>query len=660
MPVTSSPFFGISYGWTTGEAGWGDPVNTNFQVMSFLDKGAVDAFVSSLPPSPTNGYSVVNTTDKQIYVRFGTQWIFIGPSRGIELTNLTDNTKYQFDGSNWVVVTKVLSSTFNTAIKNSLSVVVKSIADLKALDKTVYNTATALGYYTQGDGGGGNYWFDSTDTTSADNKGSIIVASDGGRWKLAKINEISVKQFGAKGDDATNDYVAIQAALDYMVSTGGGILFFPVGKYRSNTTLILNGTGTNQNSSNLVIKGAGMLVTYIDFVGAGVGTDGLQINGASRWILDGLSIKNAKNFGINMNAGINPGGITYVSRTTMKNMIVDGSTSHGIRFANTYMTEIEGIESRNNGGYGFYFEGNHTSTTAIRCWAGGDQAAPNGGNALGGWFLNGLIYSTFIGSAADNNGGAGWRISNCAAVSLKNCGSESNQQDGYFIVASAANNAGVPATGIRGVSLDGSLGFNNSLSSANSFANHTRILTADTLPAAVAMNSCTDILFGTQTLSMVFNGASGTVTVSENSPSILGTYTYAGTVVNGDYLTQLRASGNSLTSTVPITAGAAPVSITLPVGDWDVWGIADFSPAATTSITNITAGISTVNNTFGGQDSFVANRFAAVVPNATMQLNSPIVRIRSNGTTVVYLIVASTFTVSTMQAFGSIFARRAK
>lgn len=106
MPQVSSPFFNISYGWALGEDGWGDPVNLNFQVMSYLDKGAVDDIVSSLPSSPANGYSVINTTDNQIYVRFGSNWIFITPQQGMELSKNLDNTTWKFNGTSWVEVTR--------------------------------------------------------------------------------------------------------------------------------------------------------------------------------------------------------------------------------------------------------------------------------------------------------------------------------------------------------------------------------------------------------------------------------------------------------------------------------------------------------------------------------------------------------------------------
>ena len=57
---------------------------------------------------------------------------------------------------------------------------------------------------------------------------------------------VSVKDFGAKGDDATDDTAAIQAAIDYIEAANGGIVYFPAGIYRvsaSGTTPIYNGQG---------------------------------------------------------------------------------------------------------------------------------------------------------------------------------------------------------------------------------------------------------------------------------------------------------------------------------------------------------------------------------------------------------------------------------
>lgn len=85
-----------------------------------------------------------------------------------------------------------------------------SIADLRLVDKTVSNRVFVSGYYSAGDGGGGDYWLDLSDTTSNDNGGTIIVAADGGRWKLINNGFITPSQSGAVGDGVTDDTVAIK------------------------------------------------------------------------------------------------------------------------------------------------------------------------------------------------------------------------------------------------------------------------------------------------------------------------------------------------------------------------------------------------------------------------------------------------------------------
>jgi hypothetical protein len=103
MPATTSPFFGINYGWTTGESGWGAPVNSNFKVLSFLGKGAVDSFVGALPGSPSEGDSVVLTTDNKFYVRIGGAWLFIQPQEGQEINEVSTGKRWQY-GVSWTEI----------------------------------------------------------------------------------------------------------------------------------------------------------------------------------------------------------------------------------------------------------------------------------------------------------------------------------------------------------------------------------------------------------------------------------------------------------------------------------------------------------------------------------------------------------------------------
>jgi hypothetical protein len=82
-----------------------------------------------------------------------------------------------------------------------------------------------LGYYAIGDGGG-NYYTIVAAATGTDDGGSFIDLSTHQAQGLFLAGVINIKQFGAKGDGATDDSVAIQAAIDF-----GGQLFAPVGTY---------------------------------------------------------------------------------------------------------------------------------------------------------------------------------------------------------------------------------------------------------------------------------------------------------------------------------------------------------------------------------------------------------------------------------------------
>jgi hypothetical protein len=85
--------------------------------------------------------------------------------------------------------------------------------------------------------------------------------------KLAQV--VNVKDFGATGNNSTDDRASIQAAFDYLVSVGGGTLYFPDGRYRISNEL--NFFRTSASGIDIDIKGAGVYSTFIrsNFFGAG-------------------------------------------------------------------------------------------------------------------------------------------------------------------------------------------------------------------------------------------------------------------------------------------------------------------------------------------------------------------------------------------------------
>ncbi|MEV4885286.1 hypothetical protein MRBLMN1_003822 [Chitinophaga ginsengisegetis] len=108
-----------------------------------------------------------------------------------------------------------------------------TITNISLLETTAGTTANELcnllGYYTPGDGGGGDFYWQPTNTTG-DNRGTIIVVAGAGRWLRVDTNLFNVKWFGAKGNASTDDTVAIQKCID--TAATGRTIYFPKGNYK--------------------------------------------------------------------------------------------------------------------------------------------------------------------------------------------------------------------------------------------------------------------------------------------------------------------------------------------------------------------------------------------------------------------------------------------
>lgn len=163
---------------------------------------------------------------------------------------------------------------------------VDSIASLRTLAGSSHDRAYVVSYYGIGTpGGGGPFYKDPNDTTSTDNGGTIIVGSDGTRWKRPDVSQATFCQFGAYGNGAgaspTDDSAAIQNCINAMK---GQTAIADSGKTFYCAGLLLSGSTYN----NTTIKGDGWLLMKPD---AGASNFGGAWCGLVLQQCDGVSIE---------------------------------------------------------------------------------------------------------------------------------------------------------------------------------------------------------------------------------------------------------------------------------------------------------------------------------------------------------------------------------
>ena len=199
----------------------------------------------------------------------------------------------------------------------------------------------------------------------------------------------------------------------------------------------------------------------------------------------------------------------------------------------------------------------------------------------------------------------------------------------------------------------------------------TATLTNKTLTSPV-VNTPTGIVKGDVGLGNVDNTSDASKPVSTATQTALDLKQTAGadlvgTVTNdnaaagevGELLTASLASG-SATSLVTATAKTI-ISLSLTAGDWDVFGSVQYIPDGTTTTAYVQQGISQTDNTLGGEGTFTSSsggNLSGTVLGSLISENVPAQRISLAETTTVYLIGKASFAVSTLTAYGSIFARR--
>ncbi len=302
---------------------------------------------------------------------------------------------------------------------------------------------TADIYYTTDLGQEGEWYYDAIDTISLDNLGTILVSTNGMRFKrVYDEGFVNATWFGAIGDNSTDNYQAIQNALDFISPTippidynlGSGTVFLPKGIYKITKTLLIG-----QNCRLIGVNNRYHYIYQIFPYGDAGGTvikANFSIEDADNWVISSATYKSgttdllpyditlSRAWSSTMNYSFN--NFCYRMGINIENLTIDGGNNNafgGIRISNAGNSTIRNVGVFNSK-CGFLIN---------TCW----------GGSLENCFVNVIWYGIIV--------------SNCNSFVISDCYTRyyGNNEDliptdqlPYFII-SDVNNPDPPATGIN-------------------------------------------------------------------------------------------------------------------------------------------------------------------------------------------------------------------
>ena len=97
--------------------------------------------------------------------------------------------------------------------------------------------------------------------------GAVLLGGGAGtpNWPQTEVQQPSatgftdVRTYGAKGDGVADDHAAIQSAIDAVRTGGGGVVWFPRGRYKIGATVVV----PSVLDETILLRGEGMRSTYL-------------------------------------------------------------------------------------------------------------------------------------------------------------------------------------------------------------------------------------------------------------------------------------------------------------------------------------------------------------------------------------------------------------
>lgn len=251
---------------------------------------------------------------------------------------------------------------------------------------------------------------------------------------------VTQSPYTADKTGVTDSTATIQTAINAANTAGGGVVYFPAGTYKLTSALTVY--------SNITLIGDGSDVSVLHQTGSNA--DGLTGNSIVNFRMNGLWVTGTgAGTGIGLHLTESAGAANEFIHITDCTFYSFGS--HGVETSLMIVSQFDRVVCQSNGGKGFYITSASsslagTSCVFTACWA--------QDNALHGWHVQFMVYSTLNSCASDGNG-IGYLIDTCQSVNLSACGAES------ILAQNTLDGTAYKVSGSTCCKLDGCWNFNN-------------------------------------------------------------------------------------------------------------------------------------------------------------------------------------------------------